>query len=248
MPGGPRWGALWQPALDFLAPPVCLFCTSTAGATVDPAFCEPCQSTLAPPVPFRCVRCSAPVGPYVNTQQGCIHCGSDRLDFAGVVSLGPYEGALRQACLRCKRGGQSPLTRGLTRLLVQREHTTLSQWSPDVVVPVPHFWIDRLLRPAHAADAVAEALGRFLMVPVDRHILLKVRWTKQQLRLSASARRGNLRNAFRIARSARIQGLNILLADDILTTGTTAQRATRELLQAGAASVYVAVLARGIRT
>jgi predicted amidophosphoribosyltransferase len=122
----------------------------------------------------------------------------------------------------------------------------LQTWAPDCVVPIPHYWLDRLWQPEHAADAVARAAGRFLNVPVERHILLKIQWTKKQSPLSSSARRNHLRSAFLVPGTVRLDGLKILLADDVVTTGTTAERATQALRAAGAAEVRVVALARVI--
>jgi predicted amidophosphoribosyltransferase len=163
-----------------------------------------------------------------------------------VWSLGVYGDLLRLACLRCKQRGHSPLTLGLTTLLCAREMAELLAFEPDCVVPVPHHWIDRLRQPEHAADAVARGAGRFLNVPVERHILSKIQWTQKQSRLSSSARRNHLRSAFRVPRTIRLNGLKILLADDVVTTGTTAERATQALRAAGAAEVCVIALARAV--
>jgi predicted amidophosphoribosyltransferase len=66
--------------------------------------------------------------------------------------------------------------------------------------------------------------------------------------LTPTARRENLKHAFHIGGQARLDGLRVLLVDDVLTTGTTAHRAARLLREAGAEQVYVVVVARGIGT
>lgn len=245
----PEWARRWSLRVrDFIYPPACLWCRNPTQdvRNASSRFCLNCQGLLAPVIKDRCERCSAPVGPHLNTAQGCIHCRTDPFSFSRAISIGPYEKELRKACLLCKQPGHAVLARGLTEVLCQQNAAVLTGWNVDVVVPVPHYWLDRLRQADHAADAVADQLGRFLMVPVERHILSKVRWTRKQLQLSASARRENLRSAFRVAGHVRLNGVRVLLADDILTTGTTAHRAARPLLEAGAQNVSVAVLARGI--
>jgi ComF family protein len=239
-------GKLARAAADFVFPPACLWCGREANPVATAGFCPDCETNISPPIAQRCARCSAPVGPFLTTVDGCIHCRTDTFSFRRAISLGPYDDQLRRACLRCKRPGHSALSAGLARLLCEREAQTLRAWNCDAIVPVPHFWVDRLRQTDHAADSVADQLGRFLLVPVERHILAKVKWTPKQLHLSASARRRNLQAAFRLAGAVRLDGLRILLADDILTTGTTAHRVSRVLLDAGAEQVCVAVLARGI--
>ena len=85
-----------------------------------------------------------------------------------------------------------------------------------------------------------------MQVPVSSHILRKVRWTRPQARLKPSERRSNLRRAFATAGKDSFAGATVLLADDVMTTGTTAHEAARQLRLAGAARVVVAVVARGL--
>jgi ComF family protein len=229
----------------FVFPSVCLWCGR--GLSLDGGkFCRDCREELVPAPGPRCQVCSAPVGPNLETSAGCIHCREDRYAFTRVFSLGVYDGALRGACLRFKRRHDAPLAAGLADLFWEQEGESLAELNPDLVVPVPHHWTDRLFRPPQSPTTLADRLGHFLKVPVERHILRKKRRTPRQLSLEPTARRHNLRSAFEVSGRARFDGERILLADDVLTTGTTAHRASRLLLQAGAGKVDVAVLARGI--
>jgi predicted amidophosphoribosyltransferase len=73
-----------------------------------------------------------------------------------------------------------------------------------------------------------------------------VRRTPAQATLTPSKRRDNLKGAFALVRGLRLQAHRVLLVDDVLTTGTTAHRAAQVLQKGGAASVRVAVVARGL--
>ncbi|WP_437187070.1 ComF family protein [Planctomicrobium sp. SH668] len=243
-----RWGSsIWQAGLAFVTPSCCQWCLKPLPEMTQGRndFCDPCLKAISPTIPHRCERCSAPVGPNLKTSHGCIHCLSDVMHAKAVVSLGVYREELAKACRRCKRSGESALTKSLTGLLCVRNREQIESWKAEIVVPVPHFWWNRIQKD-HASDAVAEVMGRFLMVPVRRNILHKTKWTRKQLSLSPSARRNNLRSAFRVCSAASLKGRRVLLTDDIMTTGTTVERCTQALLKAGAASVTVAVLARGI--
>ena len=83
-------------------------------------------------------------------------------------------------------------------------------------------------------------------VPADVHQVRKTRRTLDQKTLPRTRRLSNLRDAFQIRHPHTIQGRRILLVDDVLTTGTTANRIGRLLKKAGAKSITVAVLARGL--
>ena len=116
----------------------------------------------------------------------------------------------------------------------------------DRIVPVPlHRW--RLWRRRHnqaalLARAVADCSGR----PWDPMVLRRVRRTRPQVGLSRPERAENLQGALRVdpGRAAVVAGRPIVLVDDVLTTGSTAEAAPRALLRAGAASVDVLTFAR----
>lgn len=233
---------------NFVFPPTCAWCFNMLDAPepeTSRRLCASCEQLLAPQVEHVCPRCAAVVGPYVASSLGCPNCRNEKYAFQSAVALGVYAQELQRACLRCKRTGDPYLGVALTHLLWERTGETLRSWNVDMILPVPHHWIDRVAHRFHLADVVADWLARFLMVPHERHILAKRRWTAKQLTLSQSARRRNLRSAFRVSTGSRLTGAKVLLIDDILTTGTTVHRAAEVLLKSGAAEVMVAVLARG---
>ncbi|GIT29178.1 MAG: hypothetical protein Ct9H300mP1_12240 [Planctomycetaceae bacterium] len=160
----------------------------------------------------------------------------------GVERLGLYEGALREACIGGKSDGAEPWRRrwasGSGSVGVRLEP---GLW--PLVVPVPQHWTKRIAVAHNQAETLAGVLGRCLRVPVGRHILRKARRTPDQSSLSATRRRANLGDSFCVWRRRRIDGVHVLLVDDVLTTGTTAHQAARTLRQGGADRVSVAVVA-----
>ncbi|WP_437191770.1 phosphoribosyltransferase family protein [Planctomicrobium sp. SH527] len=244
-----RWAfSLVQDALDFVYPPHCQWCGSRSPRCRIKVICDTCEQTIAPVVKHRCECCSAPVGPYLQTQSGCPHCNSGKRLYQQAVSLGAYDGPLKQVCIQSKLPGQRPLARTLAIWLCERSGQQMQDWGCDLIVSIPHFWMNRIRHSDHNADAITETLGKHLKLPVHRHVVSKRRWTPRQHTLTASMRRKNLRDAFQITRFAKIAGKRILIADDVLTTGTTVNRLSEVLLNAGAASVHVAVLARTLNS
>ncbi|MBX3436976.1 MAG: ComF family protein [Planctomycetaceae bacterium] len=250
------WQRLTRDAVNFVYPRSCVRCDtplseSDAGfASNDEAFvsrfCRDCHRMLCCSIALPCLRCGAPVGPHLNTENGCRHCRRDQFQFDRVFALGIYEDALRACCLRVKQGSGGPLTAGLTDLLWTAYREEWSGLGIDLVVPIPHSWFQRAARRHLPPVTMSHVLARRLKVPQELHILSKPRHTPAQTSLTPAGRRTNLRNAFRIDGGARLDGLTILLTDDILTTGTTADRATRVLKDAGAKRIHVVVIARGV--
>jgi len=240
---------LLRDTVDFVFPPACACCQRPLPDSSDtPRFvCLDCRQKLAPTIADRCQRCSAPVGPHLDTTAGCIHCREDRFAFERVFSLGVYDDALRSAVLAAKQPGGDVLTASLAELLFLRETDALQSLGIDLIVPVPHHWTERLLRRHLPPVTFAARLSPLLDVPWTAHLLAKIRRTRPQLWLEPTDRRNNLRGAFRLTGRPQLDGSRILLVDDVLTTGTTAHRAASVLKKAGA-TVFVAVIARGLGT
>ncbi len=260
-PSYPQWLTPVSQTLDRLLagtialvfPPRCVACgreefADRARTAIRPRLCALCRDAVAPADGNRCRRCAAPVGPYVETTSGCMHCARDRFQFQSVVRLGVYKSLLRQLCRRAKQAGGLEHAAALSELLWEREAEALRGARPDVVVPVPHHWVENWQPTPHASETIATVLARHLRAELGTHILAKVRRTPKQSGLPPSRRRLNLRGAFHVPRRARsrVADRRILLVDDILTTGATANEAARALVNAGAASVVVAVVARGL--
>ncbi len=231
---------------EFLFPSACSLCHSAIPPSCPNRMCAECLDGLDVTQKNSCELCSAVVGPNLATDNGCIHCRHEGYEFRSVASLGNYTGLLKKAVLQGKCQYDELALRSLAQLLSQVVCDRASNRSMDLIVPIPQHWSDRFLSLNQASMTIANQLSRLLKLPNDRHILRKRERTPKQHLLSPAARRKNLRSAFKVNRGIDLTGLSILLVDDVLTTGTTCQRATRVLLQAGAEEVRVAVLARGI--
>ena len=206
--------------------------------------CNDCYlSVTTDPLP-ACPRCALTIGPHAETDGGCARCRGESLGFAAAVRLGPYENRLRDAVLRVKSVAGESLAEIMGRVFWEIACTRLSTTGVDVVVPIPLHWRRQWARGYNQAGAVARQLALGLRVKFAPRLLRRVRHTPQQSQPSASARRENVRGAFRVRRGASMDAKRILLVDDVMTTGSTAGEAARVLRAAGAEEVVVAILAR----
>jgi ComF family protein len=147
--------------------------------------------------------------------------------------------------LKIKHAQYEPLAASLGRLLAARIRQFSFPEAPELVVPVPMFWLSRWFRGANAAETVAVSLARALALPVASDLLVCRRYLRKQGTLRPDERRRNVRRAFRTSLRFDIRGARLLLVDDVMTTGATAHDASRALRQAGASAIYVAAVARG---
>jgi len=160
--------------------------------------------------------------------------------------MGVYQNLLKSVCRRVKRLDGRIIASAAADLLWDRVGPELDEAGIDLVIPIPHHWTQRISHRQFASSSVAEVLARRLQGDFCARILAKVRRTPPQSGLTATARRKNLRKAFRARSRSVLSGRSVLLVDDILTTGTTAHEASKALRQAGVDRVVVAVLARGL--
>jgi predicted amidophosphoribosyltransferase len=211
-----------------------------------PRLCRECREAAIGPASERCRRCAAPVGPFLGNRPDCSLCRRDRFHFESVIRLGVYEGRLREMCLAAKRPGCEELAAALAETLFVEEGLALLAAQAEAIVPVPHHWSEAFLGPPKTPETLTSVLSRRLRVRMATSILAKSRRTLKQSSLPSSRRRVNLRTAFRVPGrfASQVAGRRILLVDDVLTTGATADEAARALLDAGAATVRVAVIAR----
>ena len=105
-------------------------------------------------------------------------------------------------------------------------------------------WRRRWQRGYNQSEALARGLAASLGLPLRSRWLRRIRNTPSQVHQSPTARRENVRGAFRAARGVRLDGLCILLVDDVVTTGATSSEAAKALRKAGARRVVVAALTR----
>lgn len=234
--------------VDFMLPPACAFCTrdlqNDFEATVDGInLCGKCRKNFTSDTRSACVKCGSPVGPYVDTTHGCPECSHRNFRFDQVIRLGIYEDSLRTACIRGKSRGAEALAAALASFLHRKHQIQFAEFAPEVIVPVPQFWLHWFTKPHHQALTMAEVLAEHLGIPCDDRVIRKPRRTVDQSSLPRSKRLTNLKNAYAVRRNHKLSGKRVLIVDDILTTGTTSNEVTKVLRKAGASNVAVTVIA-----
>ncbi len=192
-----------------------------------------------------CPRCAKPCPEHDAASGPCPNCRGLRLHYEEARALGEYQGLLRKAVLKCKHARYEPLAAGLGRQLAEHLRQRPFAQPPELVVPVPMFWPQRLWRGANAAETMAITLARALKLPVAPGLLICRRFLRKQSTLRPLQRKRNVRNAFRVSWRYNVRDARLLLVDDVMTTGATAQETARVLREAGAASVVIAAVARG---
>jgi ComF family protein len=226
--------------LDLVYPPACRLCDRLLGAQAD--FCLECRrELLTDPFP-NCPRCGGTVGPHANTVNGCFHCRDDHFSFARVIRVGPHVGLRRDLVIRAKT--DEAMAEAAASIFAEGIGCKLAGVPVDGVIGVPLHWYRAWHRKYNQSVLLARSLAAAIGSTCWNRSLRRVRPTPLQTSLTGTARRLNVRDAFR-AKPRGLQGKTIVLTDDVLTTGATADAAAKALLAAGAKQVIVAVLSHG---
>ncbi len=186
-----------------------------------------------------CTICDLPLGD--QPQAVCSRCAQKRPPYLTLRSWGSFEGPLRAALHRMKYRRDLGLGEALSRSF--SEFISGLNWDVQLLVPIP-LGKERLIeRGYNQVGLVAGPLAMRMQIIYKPNALVRIKNTKSQVGLSVIERKLNVTNAFR-AISSQVVNRNILLLDDVATTGATIESAADALLAAGANKVYAATIAR----
>ena len=193
----------------------------------------------------------------------CPVCRRVKRPFERAVAYGSYDGGLRELIHLLKYNGVRPAAKVLGRMLADAltalepdfEHAMfergLCDQQPILVVPVPLYKTKHRQREFNQAELIAQAALKSYSAPERLHLSLdllqRTRDTHSQIGLTSHQRRENLGGAFAVSRAAEVTGRDVLLVDDVYTTGTTAAECARVLRRAGARQVWVVTVARTLK-
>jgi ComF family protein len=238
-----RLRRLGRAVVNGVLPPRCLAC----GAMVDEvdSLCGPCWGAISFFAPPWCTVCGLPFAHPMGEGAVCAECARRQPSWDRARAVLRYDRHSRRLVLMLKHGDQTHLAGALGRWMYRAGGEALA--SADLLLPVPLHWTRLFGRRFNQAALLAKAIRRAGGPPVAADWLVRRRRTPSQGLLGPLARERNVRGAFALRRGRSVAGKRVVLVDDVLTTGATADECARVLRRAGAAYVGVLVLARAIR-
>lgn len=219
--------------LDLIFPPRCQGC-KTLGAW----YCAECIQNLVYVQPPFCARC----GQELRQMRECAACRrhplTDALD--GLRAVAHHDGTLRRAIHALKYERLSAVAQPLGDLLAA--YLAQHPLPCTLIIPVPLHAERQAERGYNQSALLAAVVAQRSHKPVNTRALVRHRYTRAQVGLNESERRQNLIEAFRC--EARLEGEQVLLLDDVCTTGSTLSECAQVLRGAGARTIWGLTLAR----
>lgn len=229
-----------EKVLDFLLPPTCGCCGNPI--TKAHTLCPDCFAKLHFITPPYCKICGHPFEFDIMGEPICPQCLAKRPAFSKARAVVQYDEESKRILLPFKHGDRLDLVPLMVKLMQRAADELISE--TDIIIPIPlHRW--RLLKRKYNQSALlAKRLAKIYHKTFLPNTLKRTRATPSQGHLSPHERKRNVSKAFKVIKPEIIKGKRILLVDDVLTTGATANECAKVLLRAGAAQVCLLTFAK----
>jgi len=236
---------LFKGIKDLIYPNCCLACKNR----IDPAeardlVCLRCWEKIEKNLPPFCASCGRRMDKASRAKNICSSCLKFRFHFDRAFSPCAYTGTIKQLIHEFKYCGKDYLGEPLGSLMNKfiKDYRLPIEYL-DFIIPVPLHKIRTREREFNQAQLLSDQIAKEFNKKVLPDVLLRSRPTRTQTELTFEERRKNVERSFTVRDAELIKDTNLLLIDDVLTTGATSSEAARALKDSGARIVFVMTLA-----
>lgn len=209
-----------------------------------PPRCALCNTLLSAGTPiYICKKCIEDID-YYNNLINSLNLPSDIETYCdGMVCVGRYSDSLKNSLKRFKFSNKPSYYRAFGKLLALKVENTLPADKIDLIIPVPLHRSRQNQRGYNQAELIAKFAGNILGIETAADVLVKISDSKSQSMLGREERLLNVEDLYQVVNVREVNKRNILIIDDIITTGSTINQCSKALKQAGADNVFAAVIA-----
>jgi len=230
---------------DLFYPNCCLVCKNRINSNQEQDFvCVSCQGKIEMNLPPFCAYCGRRLDKFSLAKNICSGCLKTRFHFDRAFSPCKYSGPIKKLVHEFKYTGRDYLGKSLGKIMNNfiREYN-LPIGYMDFIIPVPLHTSRLRQREFNQAQILSEQVAGEFDKKVLAGVLIRNKATKTQTELNPEERRLNVKESFCVTKPELVKNMNLLLIDDVLTTGATSSEAARSLKESGARIVFVMTLA-----
>ncbi len=223
---------------DLIFPPVCLHCNRRIVRQTE-YLCSECEADLHLLTNIQCPVCGFPI-----QDQICFYCQENEILFDRAVSIYEYKGPIRTLIHYLKFGDMPGIAGYLSEkalLFLERNKIFMDS---NIITAIPLHSVRKRQRGYNQSSLIAQHIAGKMKWCFRTDILFRKKATVPQANLIKAKRRKNVEQAFSIKKLVDLKQQNILLLDDVFTTGATVQAACRELKKAHPGKIYVLTIGR----
>lgn len=217
--------------------PQTIKCIMCSAEMVDGYICDSCKKDI----PYISKGCSKCGGSVIGDGDICIECKKYDRIFDKGYCVAEYSGKFKEKILKFKNHNGKFLYQAFSQMMLDKYKEL--NIDVDVIVPIPIHDNRRKERGFNQCELLSERIAEY-SGKVDKNIIIRTKDTPHQAGLNRENRINNLENAFQLVEGAKVKGKDILLIDDIFTTGTTLDECAKYLKGKGAGKIYFLCLAR----
>lgn len=220
----PNAPGLFERLIRLVFPAKCMICGEILNEDSKLYLCENCYRLLP-----RCGRgiFKTPNIPYID----------------GLFAAFYYENGIDEAIKTMKFRSHPRLSATMSFLIAEELMKESELPDIDIIVPVPMHPSKKRRRGYNQTELLAKELSRLLKIPMDGNILGKIRDTRPQSLLKREERMHNMDDVFILSNKDAVRSKNVLLVDDVTTTGTTINQCAKILYNNCSGRIYAAVIA-----
>jgi ComF family protein len=227
--------------LKFIFPDYCLSCRNEVDSY---GLCSQCFRKIKFITENSCKICSFPFEYEDGFDKICGKCLETLPTFDRNISVFRFDEVIKNLIVHFKYQDQHIITKYFVNMLRERGRAILKD--TDVICPVPMHWFKVLERNFNQSSILANSLASLEGIKYQDDLLVKDRYTRPQAILSAKARMRNIKGAFSFSGKYDVSGKNVLIVDDVYTTGSTLNECAKQLIKANCNKVYTLTLAKRV--
>lgn len=229
--------------LDLVFPPRCPLCrekwiVSDASNEILQDYCQECILKLICQFDNFCPKCGLPVGSGVNSPD-CKTCRGRAIHYDKLLFVNEYKTYIGELVVNFKYRKDKILAHFLSKMIYDKIKMTYTEI--DAIIPVPMYWIKKIKRGFNQSEMIGFELSQQFRIPLATNILKRSKKGENQAGQSRTIRYKGAKGLYALKKKSDFK--NVLLVDDVVTTGSTLSECAKVLKEAGIEKVYCAAIA-----